>query len=126
MMSDKPLLADRRPAPVGDEVKALSEITARMKSKRVSHNSYNGANRRKAGGTRTLNIRLDSSDYARLKNAIDATPAHSIESFCKEAILKALEETERENGGPFRPSRTLRPKRSMLQSVSKHAVDFYV
>lgn len=122
LMSDRPLLADERPRPVGDEVKALNRDALMMRSNPVSRDKSSNSVR-KTSGRRVITVRLDSGDYSRLKNAVNATSGVTEQSFCEGAILKALEEMEEEHGGPFPPARQKRP---MNQSPSRHVIDLYV
>ena len=120
-MSDRPLLADELPVPAGEEIKPLGRVYARMKSESIS--PYDGSRRVRTGGTKIIQIRVDAKDYVRLKNAVDSTPEMTMQGFCEQAILNALEKIEKEHGGPFSPSRTKRP---MQRSPSRHIIDIYV
>ena len=122
-MSDKPILANERPKPVGEEVKPVNRVTKRKISRAVSDSRYSNVRKRRYGGTKFLRVRIGSGDYTRLKNTVDATPGLSMQDFCESAIVQALEIMEHKHGGTYRQSKK---KRNTLFAASKHAVDFYV
>jgi len=119
-MSDRPLLADERPIPPGDEIKRLEKTPTWMKARRSDR--FNSVKRARLNRKRTLALKLFRKDYTRLLRLVDSMPSVTIQQFCEKSILSVLNQKEKDNGGPFPPIRGSKRRRFY---AAKHEIDAY-